>query len=403
LNRDELEIEPTMQQLYAVACPAPQTWQNYLSAMVHYTEYTNKTPTELINEAQEDIQAGKLMTQRRIFSVLPRFRQYLEKVKTPQANRSLAPGTLEKYVSSINSFYKYFYIDVPKQPRARIKVKPQKENMKRASKDDIRNALNMSSLRDQAIILCGHSSGMGASEIASLTLQAFKNGYDSETGITTFDMRRQKVGTDFITFISPEASQAVLRYLEWRDRPIINDNEAEYLRRRTTENSYLFISANVSNRYLENLDEGSRKITSKAIVGLYNRISISAGLTSDKGTYNVLRSHNMRKLFNTTLKNEGCDSDLVEYFMGHTLGDTKTAYYEGDPEKLKYIYQKFIPYLTIQKDIDVASDPAFIEMKDKYETEKAAKEHYKIERYELDKMLNDAVEKRLKEMLNDKI
>lgn len=404
MNRDELNIEPTMQQLYAVASPAPQTWYTYVSAMIHYTEYTNKTPTELINEAQEDIQAGKLMTQRRIFFTLPRFRQYLENVNSQRSDQALAPGTLEKYISCVNSFYKYFYIDVPRQPRSKIKVKPLKENMKKANKDDIRNALTLSSLRDQAIMLCGHSSGMGASEIASLTLQSFKDGYDHETGITTFDMRRKKVGTDFITFISPEASQAVLRYLEWRDRPATNGNEAEYLRRRTTENSYLFISANVPRKYFDNFDEDIRKITPKAISCLYGRISNNAGLTNrKKGSYNILRSHNMRKLFNTTLKNEGCDSDLVEYFMGHTLGDTKAAYYEGDPDKLKEIYKKFIPYLTIQKEIDVASDPAFIEMKDKYETEKAAKEHYKIERYELDKMLNDAVEKRLKEMLNDRI
>ena len=403
MKREDLEYEPIMQQFYAVASPAPRTWQTYLSAMVHYTDYTNKTPTELINEAQEDIQGGKLMTQRRIFTYLPRFRQYLEKVRTPQANRPLAPGTLEKYISSINSFYKYFYIEVPKQPRSKVKVRPKKENMKRATKDDIRQALSVSSLRDRAIILCGLSSGMGASEIASLTLQAFYDGYDEDTGITTFDMRRQKVGTDFITFISPEASKAILQYLEWRDRPIINDNEAEYHRRKTTADSYLFISANVSNQYIKDRDEELRKITPKGIVETYKRVSIFAGLNSAKGTYNTLRSHNMRKHFNTTLKNEGCDSDLIEYFMGHTLGDTKSTYYEGDPDKLKAIYRKFVPYLTISKEIDVTSDPAFIEMKDKYETERAAKDHYKMERYELDKMLDEAVEKRLKKLLEDKI
>lgn len=67
--------------------------------MIHYTEYANKTPTELINEAQEEIQAGKLMIQRRIFFTLPRFRQYLEKAISPQSNRFFAPDTLEKYIN----------------------------------------------------------------------------------------------------------------------------------------------------------------------------------------------------------------------------------------------------------------------------------------------------------------
>ena len=69
----------------------------------------------------------------------------------------------------------------------------------------------------------------------------------------------------------------------------------------------------------------------------------------------------MRKCFNATLKNKGCDSDLVEYFMGHTLGATKEAYNEYDPGDLKEIYKDFVPYLTIKKELDVTSSPEELE------------------------------------------
>ena len=263
------------------------------------------------------------------------------------------------YIGRVISFYKYNYVEVPIQPRSKLKSRPKKENIKTVGKEGIRAALEHCNVRDEAIALCGVSSGMGSSELSSLTLQAFYDGYDSETGITTFDMRRQKVGTDFITFISPEASQAVLRYLEWRDRPIISDNEKEFLCRKTTEDSYLFISANVSRSYLDAKNETIRRLPSSAIQQLYKRISKNAGMSSGKGVYNPFRSHNMRKYFNSTLKNNGCDSDLVEYFMGHTLGDTKTAYYEGDPEKLKQIYEKFVPHLMISKELDLSESPEY--------------------------------------------
>jgi hypothetical protein len=71
------------------------------------------------------------------------------------------------------------------------------------------------------------------------------------------------------------------------------------------------------------------------------------------GVYNIIRSHNMRKLFNSRLKNAGCDSDLVEYFMGHTLGRTKGAYYQPDVEKLKDIYIKFVSHIIVSEEFEL--------------------------------------------------
>ena len=365
MDRSELENEPTIKQLFKLLNPSEHTRTNYFTALKHYTEYTGQTPTELIQEAHEDIKAGKLMPERTVFFKIPGFRQFLQGVKSKQYNKPLAQTTLNKYVRDVCSFYNYFYIDTPKLPRSQNKTRTQKDNLKHSNKDEIRKGAHVANLRDRAIVLCGLSSGMAAQELSSLTLQAFHDGYDEETGITTFDMRRQKVGVDFITFISPEASQAVIKYLEWRDRPPARpDNKRdveEYEKRKTTPKSYLFVSSKIHGDYLQSHDEEVRRCTPRMIIKIYSRLRDYAGIKKTNGdsTYHTFRSHNMRKYFVSNLRNNGCDGDLVEYFIGHTLSGSKSAYYEGDPEKLKEMYQKFIPYLTMAESIDVADTPEF--------------------------------------------
>lgn len=406
MNRIELENEPTIQKLFALISPADKTRESYLTALAHYVEFTGMTPTELIDEANLDIQAGKLMVDRAVFTRIPQFREYLKTIKTPQANRPLAPGTLKKYVTVISSFYKHFYIEVPKPPRSQKKVKPVKENLKRPDKDSIRTVFGIANARDKAIMLCGMSSGMGSAELSTLTVEAFENGYDPKTEITTFDMRRGKVEKDFITFISPEASRAVIAYLEWRDRPPAKPNVKksvnEYERRKVTPRSYLFVTNKVDKEYHITHDEELRRLKPVAIKDVYARLNEYTGLGTPKGVYNQIRAHNMRKHFVTTLRNEGCDGDLVKYFVGHTLGGSEDTYYEGDPEKLKEIYKRFVPYLTLQKEIDVANSPEFKEITSQNLDLKAANEYYKAERYELESMKKELeAQKRRQEDLNE--
>jgi hypothetical protein len=44
----------------------------------HYTEYTGKTPEQLIQEAKAEIKAGKLMDEREILDMVAGFRNHLQ-------------------------------------------------------------------------------------------------------------------------------------------------------------------------------------------------------------------------------------------------------------------------------------------------------------------------------------
>ena len=66
------------------------------------------------------------------------------------------------------------------------------------------------------MVLTGVSSGLAVNEISNLTMKGFMDGYDKETEITTLHLIRDKVGYEFYTFLTPEASRAVWAYLEYR-------------------------------------------------------------------------------------------------------------------------------------------------------------------------------------------
>lgn len=101
---------------------------------------------------------------------------------------------------------------------------------------------------------------------------------------------------------------------------------------------------------------------------------------------NLIRSHTMRKYFNSTLLNAGCDSFHTEFWMGHALDDTQAAYFRANPIALREIYQKYVPYLMIQKELNISESPEFIRLKN--ENEILARETAKaiVEREEIRRM-----------------
>ncbi|WP_440951482.1 hypothetical protein [Methanococcoides sp. FTZ1] len=53
------------------------TVSNYLLGMQHYTDYTDKTPLQLLEEAESEIKQGKLMRERIVKKQLVGFKKHL--------------------------------------------------------------------------------------------------------------------------------------------------------------------------------------------------------------------------------------------------------------------------------------------------------------------------------------
>lgn len=328
------------------------TASTYLLGIQHYTEWIQKTPTELIDEAEAE--AFLIMRKRKIKMYLTNFKMFLMEKK-------LAPLTVKSYLTSVKSFYRFYDIELPNLPKN--KTTTLQKNNKIPDKNDLQEVLKICDPLERAIVLVGASSGLGASEIISLKISDFKNGYNPQTGITTLKLRRHKTDVDFVTFLTPEASKAVLDYLEFRSRSV----KTGEIKRQTqlekqkilSDENYLFCTRRVPNSYLENKDDELRKFNHYALMDLYRRLSEKAQKNTPKNDFNLIRSHNLRKWFNSTLLNAGCDFFHCEEFMGHHLPATQEHYFRANSEGLMKYYAKFIPFLTIEKSLDITDSPDF--------------------------------------------
>ncbi len=377
---EELKKDPVITEWFDTISASPNTQRLNLLSMKFFTDWIGKTPEVLLTEAEDEIKSGILPRQRSIKKYFVGFRKCLQ-------DKELAPLTIKTYMNGVKSFYRTFDIEIPQLPKTGTKLVTLEENKAIPSKEDLQEALKVCDPLERAILLVGVSSGLSASEIINLKIKHFREGYDLKTEITTLSLRRIKENVDFVTFLSPEASRAVQEYLDYRKRTI-KTGEVSRLERLEKQNifsddDFLFIGRHISGSYLKNKKESERGLGQAALMKIYRQISEKARKNTGKGIWNLIRSHNVRKYFNSTLLNSGADSFFVEYCMGHTLDDTRGAYFRASPEKLKEIYAKYIPYLTIQKECDISESPEFQRIKEENQVLVTETIRHTIERKEL--------------------
>jgi integrase len=376
----ELRKDPTVIEWLTIVNVRPNTERNYLLGLQWFTEWTGKEPESLLIEAEKEIDTGIRMRHRSVKKYIPAFRKHLQ-------DKGNAPHTIKGYITGVKSFYNAFDIELPKLSKAGQKAQGLKKHKDIPTKEDIQEVLKVCDPLERAVILVGVSSGLSAKEIINLRVSDFKKGYDPVTEITTLDLRRGKVDFDFITFLSPEASRAVQDYLNFRSRASkINETRRLnqlYKQRVFSDNDFLFIKRKVEPKYVETPDENLRRYDEDAFMKLYRFISDKARKSTPKGDWNLIRSHNMRKYFNSTLLNAGADSFHVEFWMGHTLDDTRAAYFRADVSKLKKLYKKFSPELTIQKEQVVSESPEYQMIKQENDILRAETARHVVERSEL--------------------
>jgi integrase len=352
---EELEKDPVVQDWLKLRTNA-NTRKSYLMGLQKYLDFTGMTPDELLNEAEDEISGN----------VKPRNYQHTKRVKAFLVSLDCADTSKRNILNAVKCFYDFADVTLPKNIKVE-KVETLDENSIHIERDDIAKALTVADPLERAVMLVGLSAGLAQADIFNLKMSDFKTGYDPETGITTLKLVRVKTGVKFVTFLTPEASEAVLDYLAFRNRsPTLSESRTSQYRKDQlskqkvySDIGYLFIMRHIDDEFLETRNENLRMFEERTFTKMYERLAEKCGKVNPEG-YNIVRSHNMRKFFVTTLRNEGFDFKFVDQMAGHKEDAVDRAYYNyKDADKLRERYKKCIPYLTIEKHLDITTSPAY--------------------------------------------
>jgi hypothetical protein len=379
---------------------AGKTRTSYLVSMKMYTKMTGLTPKQLVSEGRADAKK-RYSSDMKVTKHISRFISMLR-------DSGMRDTSIKTRLNPIYSFYEYYEI---RFRREEIKGDMNPANDEYPDKEMIRTALQFANPLMKAIILVGASSGLSLIDIANLKIKDFKAGYDQETGLTMFKpLVRIKTKFKFITFLTKEATNSVIDYLVYRQRKesesMDEDSKKQLAKQRINginqhgltgktliellpaSSDFLFIKTAISDKYLIKPDEQLRQLKTDNIDYMYDQINIRSGLATPDGERNVFLSHQLRKFCNNQMVEANINPEYREFFLAHKPPGSQANYHKfaQKPDALKTEYIKAMPFLTIQKSLDISESEDFKRMKTEHETLLIEAEKHRVDRSELQEL-----------------
>lgn len=350
------------------------TGQGYTQGLHQYCTYHNMTPDKLIEEAEAE--HGLLLKDQQILLRLSDFKESIS---------DKSPNTVSMRMAGIHSFYRNHYILIPVNPNKARNGNTTliKNDWKGFNKKVVRECLKHLNLRDRAILLTMISSGQARAEIRNLKIADVVD-VDNQN-ITTVHLHRAKSGTNYTTFLSPEATLAIVEYRKERqdraDKMDVND-----------DNPYLFVTS-YNNQFAQIKDDTFNNV--------FLRLSEKMGreFETENWTYNALRSHNFRKFFKTQMQNHGLPVWQIEHQMGHTLNSLDKAYFIAEKGKMKENYIKHLSAVSVEtevKEVHIEESEEFNRMQEENAKQAAELNEMKEKMEHLDTLVNQKIAEILK-------
>ena len=284
--------------------------------------------------------------------------------------------TRDSRTTIIKGFFHFYDLDTPKSHTRRKKTDTLRVKNERPAltKELIKKALDAAkTIRIKAIMLTQASSGLAVADVVQLKIQDFYDGLIpiTEDGkeICEIHRERAKTGTEFITFLSYEAVDAIKNYIETE--------------RRFKDSPWLFQKHKMS-------DKNPDPQLSEFLVEIeYRTLNKWMKLEHDEpGSFRPITSHMLRKFFNTQLSNSGMGYEPRKHMMGHTITGVDGSYYLKHDAELREMYLRYMDKITINptKTLTIES-PEYRELKDKLKQRADKDDELHKENRELKKMI----------------
>ena len=338
------------------------TKHNYRSSYRAYAAFTKMTGSDLIDEAIED---AKRDPRERTDVVLKRLIEFYRWLKTDYPRKSggrrvhiVGKGVSDKransMVNAVRSFYSTFGVTYRMKGRHAL-PKPRVQNKRmRVAAEQVKILVDHARTpRDRAIILTLFQSGMDVSTLCSLQYRDVAEGLKKEEHPLKLELYRKKSGTEYYTFLGKDAGEALKAYLaDMRSRG-----------RKFGHDKSLFLK-----------ERGSKGLTTNLVQNMMRSVALKSGLVDEENNgkaFNPLGPHALRESFGSIMINSGVPDTIVDFWLGHSIGEMAEAYKGVQLESLKQIYLEREKLLSISAaEVDVEE----IEAKLRGEVEESKKE-----------------------------
>ena len=323
--REYLAKFPCVQKIYDAVAGSRRmgseiTVSNYVRAVAKFTNYLDFSDPETALQAmlKGEVNAGEKVDS---------FIDYaLDELK-------LSHSTVRGYTFGLKKWFELNGLTVDWKKIELPTATETVENDRAPTKDELKKLLNHASrARDRFVIFADTSSGLRIGTLLSLKIGDVDLSYPDLARITVerkrgrkFSTRGRGAGRFFVSFMSPEAKNALTQYLTEREQA------GEVL----TPESPLVSDYNYKGQY----------ISLEAFEKVWHRLLKKAGLNQKSTKFYVLHIHTLRKYFRSNCI--GIDASYRERWMGHKGAYLDMSYFKAEESLHLAEYRKAIPHLTI--------------------------------------------------------
>jgi len=251
-----------------------------------------------------------------------------------EVGKGVSPKMAHTYVNVIRSFYGTFDIYVKLRGRSQLpKARVINRRMLLNNQEVKKLVDNARSLRDRVIILVMFQGGMDVSTLCSLKYGDVAEGLAKDEYPLKLELFRRKAGTEYYTFLGRDAINALKAYL--------NDTKARGLT--LNYNSPLFLKGSHKAMSYEGIEPSH-------VQAMLKELAIKSGFVDEHlngKDFNPLGPHALRESFGSIMTGKGVPEVVVDFWLGHEIGEMAEAYKSAKLEDLRQMYLDRERYIGI--------------------------------------------------------
>ena len=312
----------------------PITRDPYERRLIKFLNTIKMTPDEFVNKAQ--MQPGEV--EKKIISFVSSDNERYEKGEITAATvaNALKAIRLLLEMNDVTLNWKKIRRILPKARRYALDRTP--------TLGEINEIIDAADFRGKALTLVLTSSGIREGAIQSLKVRDYapiqQDGKLVAGRLIVYNGAPER----YLTFITPEASNAIEKYLEFRTE------HGEKI----TNDSPLFRDKfdPIKGQYGHGKKDAKEVVipmTAPSVRQYYNRLLFSIGIRNEKKRRHDFSVHGFRKYFKTRAEQSAMKSINVEILMGHSVG-ISDSYYRPTENELLQDYVRATDALTISQE-----------------------------------------------------